>query len=134
LAWPNPETPEALTLALLTEVNLTKPAPLQKELLFSIHEEPASYDIPRNLSPIHDASPPVAVDPIMAPADELFAKVRELIGKMKMPKTEGEVAADLQVSKTQAKEWLHRLVKEGVLEKLGRPVRYKMKSQLSLLE
>jgi predicted ArsR family transcriptional regulator len=44
------------------------------------------------------------------------------------------VAADLQVSKSQAKEWLQRLVKEGVMEKHTRPVRYGLKSQRSLLE
>jgi predicted transcriptional regulator len=70
----------------------------------------------------------------LAPADELFAKVRELLGKMKTPKTDAEVAADLQVSKSQAKEWLQRLVKEGVMEKHTRPVRYGLKSQRSLLE
>jgi DNA processing protein len=53
---------------------------------------------------------------------------------MKTPRTEAEVAADLRILKSQAKEWLHRLVKEGVLEKLSRPVRYKIKSQRSLLE
>ena len=44
---------------------------------------------------------------------------------METPKSDAEVAADLQVSKTQAKEWLQRLVKEGVLEKMSKPTRYR---------
>ena len=43
---------------------------------------------------------------------------------MDIPKTDAEVAKDLNVSKNQAKDWLQRLVKEGVLEKLSKPVRY----------
>jgi predicted ArsR family transcriptional regulator len=70
----------------------------------------------------------------LTPADERFAKVRELLEKMTTPKTDAEVAADLRVSKSQAKEWLQRLVKEGVLEKHTKPVRYGPKVQRSLLE
>jgi DNA processing protein len=69
-----------------------------------------------------------------AGADAPFAKVRELLEKMTVPKTDAEVAADLHVSKSQAKEWLQRLVKEGVIEKHVKPVRYGPKSQRSLLE
>ena len=134
LPWPNPETPEALAVVPLTEVSSKKPAALQSELFFSIHEEPKSYEISENLSPINDSSLLLSVESPLAPADELFAKVRELLGKMKTPKTDAEVAADLQVSKSQAKEWLQRLVKEGVMEKHTKPVRYGLKSQRSLLE
>jgi predicted transcriptional regulator len=69
----------------------------------------------------------------LTPADALFAKVRELLEKMTTPKTEAEVAIDLQVSKGQAKKWLQRLVEEGVLEKLSRPVRYRSASLQALL-
>jgi len=60
--------------------------------------------------------------------------VRELLGKMKTPKPDAEVAADLGVLKSQAQKWLQRLVKEGVIEKYTNPVRYGPKSQPSLLE
>ena len=53
-----------------------------------------------------------------------LAKVTSLLEQMLTPKTEVEVALELNVSKSQAKEWLQRLVKEGVLEKLSKPVRY----------
>jgi len=35
---------------------------------------------------------------------------------MDTPKSDAEVAEELKVSKSQAKEWLQRLVKEGVIK------------------
>ncbi len=61
--------------------------------------------------------------------------VRELFKKITTPKTDTEVATDLHVTKGQAKAWLQRLVDEGVLEKLSKPVRYRsVSSQASLFE
>jgi predicted Rossmann fold nucleotide-binding protein DprA/Smf involved in DNA uptake len=135
LPWPNPETPEALSEALAVEVSPRKAAPGQNALFSSVREEPKqAYEIPQSLLPINDSCPPLSVESPLAPADELFAKLRELLGKMTTPKTDAEVAADLRVSKSQAKEWLQRLVKEGVIEKHTKPVRYGPKSQRSLLE
>lgn len=121
LPWPNPETPEALAEALAAEVSPKKAALEQASLFSSIQEEP---------TPAH-AMPE---RPALAPAEELFAKVRELLGKINIPKTDAEVAADLQVSKSQAKEWLQRLVEEGLMEKHTHPVRYGPKSQGALLK
>lgn len=135
LPWSNPETPEALSEALAVEVSPRKAAPGQNEFFSSVREESKqAYEIPQSLLPINDFCPPLSVESPLAPADELFAKVRELLGKMKTPKTDAEVAADLHVSNSQAKEWLQRLVKEGVMEKHTKPVRYGPKSQRSLLE
>jgi len=62
------------------------------------------------------------------------AKALELLGKMTTFKTNTEVAADLNVSKSQAKKWLQRLVEEGVMEKHTKPVKYGPKLQRSFLE
>lgn len=135
LPWPNPKTPEALAEALAIEVSSRKVAPGQNEPFSSAREEAKQADeILRISLPINDSCPSLPMESPLAPADELFAKVRELLGKMKTLKTDTEVAADLRVSKSQAKEWLHRLVKEGVMEKHTKPVRYGPKSQSSLLE
>lgn len=115
LPWPNPETPEALVEILDVSADGQTEVDGGKGLLFPIREK---------------AGPPysgaVSESPSsMAPADALFARVRELLEEMTVPKTEAEVAASLDVSKAQAKVWLKRLVDEGVLEKLSRPVRYR---------
>ena len=135
LPWPNPETPEALSEVLAVEVSPREVAPGQNELFSSVREKPKQeYEIQQSSPPVNDSCLSLSVESPLAPADELFAKVRELLGKMKTPKTDAEVAADLHVSKGQAKEWLQRLIKEGVMEKHTKPVRYGPKSQRSLLE
>jgi predicted Rossmann fold nucleotide-binding protein DprA/Smf involved in DNA uptake len=125
LPWPNPETSEALAEALG-----------QNELSFSVREESTqAYEIPPSVLPGDDSIGSRLSDAALTLADELFAKVRELLQKITTPKTDAEVAADLQVSKSQARKCLQRLVDEGVLEKLSRPVRYRsVSSQASLFE
>lgn len=124
LPWPNPETPEALIEA-MAKTYPEQDAPGQNELSFAVREEQVS------LSPIESSAPP-SEQTIMeqnsivtaTPAEALFEKVRELLRKLDTPRTDAEVAEMLRVSKSQAKEWLERLVKEGTLEKLKKPTRY----------
>ena len=135
LPWSNPETPVALAEVLAAEVSPRKAASAPSELFSLAREEPQqTCEIPQSVRPFNDSRPPLPVQSASTPADELFAKVRELLGKMRRPITDADVAADLHVSKNQAKECLQRLVKEGVIEKLSKPVRYAPKSQRSLLE
>jgi len=136
LPWPNPETPEALAEVLAVEGSARQAVPRQNELFSSVREEPKqAYAIPQSLLPINASGFPLPVESPLAPADELFAKVRELLGKMKTPRTVDEVTTDLGVLKSQAKEWLRRLVEDGVIEEYTRkPVRYRPKIQHSLLE
>ncbi len=134
LSWPNPETPGALAETLVVEASVKENAFGQNERSFSVREEPnQAYDIPPSSLPSDDSFAPPSLEAPLTPADALFAKVRELLEKMTTPKTDAEVATDLQVSKSQAKEWLQRLVDEGVLEKLSRPVRYRSVSSQPLL-
>ena len=122
--WPEPVTPGALVEAITAKGYYENDAK-QNELVFAVQEETyAAYQMPR--VPFHDKprpDPPPALSSSNA-AEELFAKARELLGNMTTPKTETEVAEDLQITNSQAKEWLKRLVKEGVLKKLSKPVRY----------
>lgn len=136
LPWPNPETSEALAQALTVEVTPKKDTPGQNELSLSVREEiEQTYEIPPTLLAGDDPTSSHLSASSLTPADELFATVRELLKKITTPKTDTEVAIDLQVAKSQAKEWLQRLVDEGVLEKLSKPVRYRsISSQASLFE
>ncbi|MCI0388975.1 MAG: DNA-processing protein DprA [Acidobacteria bacterium] len=135
LPWPNPETPDALAEVLEVEMSPTERLPGQNDLISSaVDEIEPVEENPQSVLPINGSPPPLPLESSLTPADELFAKVRELLVKMKTPKTDAEVAADLQVSKSQAKEWLQRLVDEGVIEKYTKPVRYGPKSQSSFLE
>jgi predicted Rossmann fold nucleotide-binding protein DprA/Smf involved in DNA uptake len=136
LPWPNPETSEALAEALAVAVSPKKDTPGQNELSLSVQEEfEQTSKIPPSLLPGDDSIGSQLSDSSLTPAEELFAKVRELLKKIITPKTDAEVASDLQIAKGQAKEWLQRLVDEGVLEKLSKPVRYRsVSSPASLFE
>jgi DNA processing protein len=135
LLWPNPETPESLAALLIGEPGARKDILHQTELYMPVHEVPEQvHESPRSLVPVNDPCPAPFVEPLLTPADELFAKIRELLAKMRTPKTDVEVAADLNVSKSQATAWLQRLVKEGVLERHTKPIRYAPRSQPSLFE
>ena len=134
LPWPNPETPEALAELLVIERSPRKAAPRQNELFSSVREESKQVSaIPQSLLPINASGFPLSVESPLAPADELFAKVRELVGKVQTPRTVDEVTTDLGVLKSQAKKWLQRLVEDGEIEECTRkPVRYRPKTQHAL--
>jgi DNA processing protein len=121
LPWPNPESAEAFDEAL----TLQAPSDISNQEQFFTAKEPELEYAVRNETSNTGAQiiPPEASD-LAAPAEELFAKVRSLLEKLDTPKTDAEVAAELNVSKSQATKWLQRLVKEGVLEKISKPVRY----------
>ena len=106
LDWPAPQTPAEFKGVLDTAVSRKTNEPRQAGLFSSVEKLPKPY-----------AS--------TSPAETLFAKVRELLKEMENPKTDSEVAEQLDVGKGQAKVWLQRLVEEGALEKLSRPVRYR---------
>ena len=75
----------------------------------------------------------VATSPVFDPpetsayrADELFDTVREpMLSLLKEPRSESEVSEALQVTKTQARDWLERLIDEGTISRSDRPVRYR---------
>lgn len=121
LPWPDPSTLEALDEALSVEIVAKNAVAGQDQLSFSVREDTAAvYEAAKEAPPILES----AIAPPLTPADQLFGKVRELLEQMTTPKTDVEVAEDLHVTKSQAKEWLQRLVEEGVLVKLSRPTRY----------
>ena len=73
-----------------------------------------------------------ANDPDIPPDEQLFAIVRTLFGQLDEPKTDKEIANDLKVTTGQVKEWIKRLINEGVLEKLAKPTRYRSTKRFRL--
>ncbi len=121
--WPEPETAEDLAAV------LSSPPPQDQGLQELGVPEPCSKTAPaQNMEravSVNSRERPEASERLQSPADELFATVRAVIARSDTPKTDAEIAEQLNVSKTQTKEWLRRLVEEGVLEKSSRPVRYR---------
>ena len=66
-----------------------------------------------------------APSPVSSPAEALFTTVREVLKQsLIVPTKEAEVAELLNVSTSQAKVWLQRLLEEGVVEKQKKPSGY----------
>jgi len=104
----------------------------QPELSLFANDAPAEAE--PALPVVPDAAPVMDEAPVPGPAEALFAAVRTTMQRLlKVPMREAEVADALAVSNAQSKEWLLRLVDEGVLEKLNKPVRYVVKRQASLI-
>lgn len=126
LPWSNPATSEEFVAALAVRVHPESDTPGREQLSLSNAKEPAQrYDVPSETPETDMPLPLLTTTAPTTPAEELFGKVRSLLEKVDTPKTDAEFAAELNVSKSQAKEWLQRLVREGVLEKLSKPTRYR---------
>lgn len=110
--WPNPEDANSLG-AVFKVTSAEAPADRQAVGALFAREPKATTDNADLLNP---------------PTDALFEVVRKLLRELlHTPKKDREVAAALDVSPSQAKAWLERLVDEGVLEKRKRPVGYVVK-------
>lgn len=140
LPWPNPQDPDDFAQVFeVTSAGATE-APRQPGLSadqqFAL-SAPAN-DQPRMQAESENPVANCAKSELSLPASSaeiLFAKVRELLLQdLTTLKTDAEVAADLNVSKSQAREWLQRLVEEGLIEKGHKPVKYRANVQRSFLE
>ena len=163
---------EAFDKAPNTAAGVECGAPTQRTPPTDAREETAPPEDDRQATPAEPSmTPEPCTDVDSTPADELFAKVRELIERMDGHRTEDNVAETLRVQKKQAEVWLvrfaerktrelfkgagvdkteaeiadslqvakkpvrvclKRLVGEGMLEKLSRPVRYRSNDSLGL--
>lgn len=112
--WPKPETTDAFRAALEDTSISPKKEDAKKPPLFVLEEEKRGIAHPE-----YDDGGKVP------PANVLFDKVERLLEAMDILIKESEVAERLQVNKTQARAWLHRLVAEGKYEKLNKPVRFR---------
>jgi DNA processing protein len=120
--WPDPASPEQL------ERLLSQPAvPQEEQLSLAVREsEATAYDAQVAED---QGSGATSASADTTPAEQLMSTVRALIEEMSAPIAVKNVAADLDVSESQARAWLERLVTEGTLEKGSRPVRYERRSR-----
>jgi len=127
LAWPEPKEHEDLA-SLLASPTSAAPEPQSASAQMAIDTPPSSPGADQGAPAVAPAPSQVPAEP-PSPAEELFATVRALVIRLDTPKTDAEIAETLKISKPQAKEWLARLVEEGVLERTTRPVRYRPASE-----
>lgn len=145
VAWPDPEDADTFQRVFEAITSATE-IPVTAELFSSgeppvsapvgVAALPESEPVKQAVSHIEDAVPAFKIEPqddkLMQAESSLgrtlFSTVREVIRRLlTTPMKEAEVGSALEVSTTQAKAWLQRLVDEGVLEKQKKPVAYKLK-------
>lgn len=125
--WPNPQSGDDLAKVLIAALESVAAEPKQESLSFVLREQPSPYHTKS------EGSAPMAAQPEqnlnetkLLPAQSLFCAVGQILKhELAAAKTEAEVAELLGVSKSQAKAWLTKLVENGQLEKVGKPVRYR---------
>lgn len=148
LLWPNPKDAESFVSVFDANVScpdVPKPSgltlfPDEGVTQFDVTNGIISSDCPEKDKPDghvqeptaavaqepKEANPPTELAPL--PADALFAAVRDVMQRLlRVPMKEAEVATELDVSTAQAKQWLSRLVAEGVIEKQKKPIGYIVK-------
>ena len=126
--WPNPENAVELGQMLTVAVESMAAEPKQESLSFALREQPVAYTSPvKPIEPDHVVGEEPKV--ISSPADELFKTVREILRReLVASQTEAEIVSLLGVTKLQTKEWLAKLIKEGIIEKVKKtkPVQYRV--------
>ena len=126
--WPEPKTPEEFMATVVSgEQSQSRTESLWKKTFqFDVEATEdttsalADAEITREICEPNESTD-VGGTP---PADALFAKIEELLSSIDTPTTETAVASYLQVSRSQARDWLKRLVAEGKFRRTNRPVRY----------
>ncbi len=159
IPWPNPEDSIALdellgqvnqgAIELIDSSNAAAPDSNQPDLLETAGEERTEVleadaigtqpflDNPKPLNDVPTAATPTISSPeqeeAASPADVLFAAARSAImGLLKLPMKDAEVASALDISTAQAKLWLQRLTEEGAIEKQKKPACYFIKGNTLL--
>lgn len=128
LPWPNPQDPDAFVRVFDPALSNEKTTAQPEQSFFQ--QRPTASTL-QSVSDPHGEPIKTVAQTSSSPGEVLFDQVRKLInGILTTPKKDTEIASDLQISNTQAKEWLKRLVSEGVLEKQKKTASYILKSSL----
>ena len=128
LSWPEPQDLASFEdlFKMTTATAATKARPVPDPLPTSGASKELSSVAPRNAVPMDKDKD--SAQSAATPAEMLFAGAQAAIGHLlSQPMKDAEIAAALEVSKTQARTWLQRLVDEGVLERKQRPAGYIVK-------
>ncbi len=124
--WPNPKDAEELGQMLSAALESVAAEPKQEALSFALKEQPIVYRA--SAKAVEPATIDDAPKVSSSPAEELFKTVREILRReLVVGQTEAEIVSLLDVTKSQAKEWLTKLMKEGTIEKVKKtkPVQYR---------
>ena len=125
--WPEPKTANEVRETLSSASFEVAAEPKQEKLSFTVREESSAENGSAERPPLID-------EHMISPAAVLFGAVETIVMReLNEPRTEAEVAKLLDVSKAQTKTWLQQLMKQGSIEKLSKPTRYRTVGTKNLL-
>ncbi len=135
LPWPNPGNAEDLEAIFDVDFSKTPKQRSQKKIPFDT--ELATTEMVAESETLYESEFPQSIkqtsgtrNSTVTPADELFQSAKSLVLQIaQTPRTRDEIKAELGITQAQVNEWLKRLVDEGVVEKINRPVRYLARQQ-----
>ncbi len=130
LSWSNPGNAEDLEAIFDVDFSKTPKQPSQGKISFDT--ERATTEMVAESETLYESEFPRSIkqtsgtrNSTVTPADELFQSAKSLVLQIaQTPRTRDEIKAELGITQYQTNEWLKRLVDEGVVEKINRPVRY----------
>lgn len=128
--WPNPGNAEYLEAIFDVDFSKTPKERAQRKIPFDT--ELATTEMVAESETLYESELPQSIkqasdtrNSTVTPAEELFQSAKSLVLQIaQTPRTRDEIKAELGITQAQANEWLKRLVDEGVVEKMNRPVRY----------
>jgi len=128
--WPNPENAAELGQVLSAAMESVAEEPKQEALSFVLREGPTAYTTSgKTVEPSDIVGSAPKINSSLA--EGLFKTVRDMLRReLVAGQTEAEIMSLLGVTKTQAKAWLARMLKEGAIEKVKKtkPVQYRASS------
>ena len=128
LSWPEPQHPRDLTKLLAQKISSIQTPETQKDLLTYVqkHKGLEGDALPPAIKKptIQPTQKPVAAAKDFNPAEDLFGKVRELLIQLPAAKPAADIAKYLDVPVSMINIWLRRLVEDGTMKKLSKPIRY----------
>jgi predicted Rossmann fold nucleotide-binding protein DprA/Smf involved in DNA uptake len=125
--WPNPSDKSELSEALSAAAEAIAAEPKQETLTFFRREEVPPLEIPKVQEPPKITDQAITKSPVGStqPKDEVSPALLDILYReLGEPLKESKVAEMLGIKKPEAKALLTQLVKEGLLEKRSKPVRY----------
>jgi DNA processing protein len=126
VAWPEPHNGEELLLAIANARQAMERVPQQESLELRLREDETPYRV-NLMVPDKEESSDDSIPEPPTPAGRLMAAVTTILRDLLTePMTDQEVAELLNVSKPQVKAWLGELVTNRMIEKLSKPVRYRV--------
>ena len=131
IPWPDPKTPESLEMCLTAHRTLECRTPEDGAVSSSVRDEPPTQTDEPQDAILRNASSLDTDASLLTPAEQLFSTVTTLLDAIDGPRTVTRVAEYLNVSKSQAGDWLKRFQEAKLREMFERTDEPKTEAQLA---